>query len=79
MDWSLLIGAVSGIVQGALGVVSTAITAGQQAITERRKIIAYNISELIDMKTTNYKDIIYAALAMVTIVALIYITKSNKK
>ena len=75
MDWSLLIGAVSGIIQGALGVVSTAITAGQHAITERRKIIAYNISELIDMKTTNYKDIIYAALAMITIVALIYITK----
>ena len=76
---STIINTISALLEPIFNFSLNAIVAGHQAIIQRRKIIASQISELMNMKTNNNKDVIYAAFAMITIIAVLYITKSNKK
>jgi len=57
--------------------VSGVVDSVQTSITQRRALIANEITTFINSKTYNYKDTIFAALAIIAILGLAYITKKK--
>lgn len=74
-----IIAAIIAVVEATLAFVDSYTTKGFAATTERRKILAGNITDFIKLKTTGYKDIIYALIAIATVFGIIFITTYKKK
>lgn len=74
-----LIAAIVAVVKATLAFVDSYTTKAFAATTERRRILAGNITDFIKLKTTGYKDVIYALIAIVTVFGIIFITTYKKK
>ena len=74
-----VIAAIAAIIKATLSFVDSYTTKAFAATTERRKILAGNITDFIKLKTTGYKDVIYALIAIVTVFGIIFITNYKKK
>lgn len=74
-----LIAAIIAVVEIAVGFLDSYMTKGFAATTERRKILAGNIKDFINMKTNNYKDILFALVTIIAVFGVIFITTYNKK
>ena len=76
--WTAIIGAIIAVVQACTTLAESAIKNSNAALTARRELIAKNLSEFFQMKTTNYKDVVLAVIALVGLFGIIYILKIKK-
>ena len=76
--WSTIIAAIVTVVKACLEVTEQAIAIGNAHLTERRRYIAQNISDLIKMPTYNYAGTIYALITITVIFGVLYL-KTHKK